>query len=140
MISGIPVSMGIAFGKALILDRSKVCILKNHLESDQLENEIERFRNAIQKSKYQLQEIKGRAGKGADKFGVLLDTYSLLLEDEILVNDTIENIRTEGINAEYALNMTLEKFMNLFDNINNCEHHKVHNNMNIDRTILIYQV
>ena len=120
MIRGIPVSMGVAFGEAFILDRSKVCILKHLLESHQIENEIERFRRAIQKSKHQLQGIKKRAGKATDKFGVLLDTYSLLLEDEILVNDTIENIRNEWINAEYALNMTLEKFMNLFDNINVC--------------------
>tara|TARA_B100000686_G_C16761478_1_gene958972 strand:+ start:193 stop:1923 length:1731 start_codon:yes stop_codon:yes gene_type:complete len=110
--------MGVAFGKSFILDRSKVCVIKSELEPPQIEDEIQRFRDAIHKSKQQIQETKERAGKGADKFGVMLDTYVLLLEDEVLVKDTIDNIRSEFVNAEYAINMTLEKYVKLFDNIN----------------------
>lgn len=118
MYRGIAVSKGISFGEAYLLDRSKVCVLKQKLEPNQVAEEIQRFQEAIKKSKNQLQEIKSRAGKFGDKYAVLLETYSLLLEDEILVNDTIENIRTECLNAEYALTLTLDKFMKLFDNIN----------------------
>ncbi|MFQ5672703.1 MAG: phosphoenolpyruvate--protein phosphotransferase [Nitrospinales bacterium] len=118
MLKGIAVSKGISFGKTYLIDRSKVCIFKRQITPDQVEEEIKRFQEAIAHSKTQLQEIKKRAGKVGDKYSVILDTYSLLLEDEILVKDTVGNIRSECLNAEYALTLTLEKFMKLFDNIN----------------------
>jgi len=117
-MKGIPVSKGVAIGKAYLLDRSKFCILKQELEENEVEREIERFRNAIAKTKLQMTDIKNRAVKIADKYAVILDTYTLLLDDDILVNDTIENIRKHRTNAEWTLNQTLQNFLNMFDNIN----------------------
>jgi len=116
--SGIAVSSGVAIGKAYLLDRSKVCVIKRSIPDHEIENEINRLRGAIEKSKEQMRDIKQRAGSIADKYAIILDTYTLLLEDEILVNETIETIRREGSNAEWALTVTLEKFTNLFNNIN----------------------
>ena len=117
-MKGIAVSKGVAVGKAYLLDHSKLSILKQTLEEHEVENEIERFRNAIAKTKLQMADIKNRAEKIADKYAVILDTYTLLLDDDILVNDTIKNIRANRTNAEWTLNQTLETFLNLFDNIN----------------------
>ena len=117
-MKGIAVSKGVAIGKAYLLDRSKYCILKQNLEESKIENEVERFRKAIEKTKLQMKDIKNRAEKIADKYAVILDTYTLLLDDEILVNDTIHNIRKHGNNAEWTLNQTLQNFLNQFDNIN----------------------
>ena len=117
-MKGIAVSKGVAIGKAYLLDRSKFCILKQELEEHEVEREIERFRDAIAKTKLQMTDIKNRAVKIADKYAVILDTYTLLLDDDILVNDTIENIRKQRTNAEWTLNQTLQNFLNMFDNIN----------------------
>ena len=117
-MKGIAVSKGVAIGKAYLLDRSKFCILKQELEEHEVEREIERFRDAIAKTKLQMTDIKNRAEKIADKYAVILDTYTLLLDDDILVNDTIENIRKQRTNAEWTLNQTLQNFLNMFDNIN----------------------
>ncbi len=118
MYSGIAVSSGVAIGKAYLLDRSKVCVLKRSIPESEIEEEIKRLRDAIEKSKAQMQETKQRASSMADKYAIILDTYTLLLEDEILVNETIETIKREHSNAEWALTVTLEKFTNLFNNIN----------------------
>ena len=83
-----------------------------------MDQEIDRFRQAIEKSKSQMKEIKQRASKVADKYAVILDTYTLLLEDEVIVNDTIENIKNDKLNAEWALTETLTKFKKLFNNMN----------------------
>ena len=117
-MKGIAVSKGVAIGKAYLLDRSKFCIFKQELEEHEVEREIERFREAIAKTKLQMTDIKNRAVKIADKYAVILDTYTLLLDDDILVNDTIENIRRQRTNAEWTLNQTLQNFLNMFDNIN----------------------
>lgn len=117
-MKGIAVSKGVAIGKAYRLDATKFCIIKHHLGELEAEKEVERFREAIEKTKAQMLEIKKRAKKIADKYAVILDTYSLLLDDDILVNDTIENIKTHKTNAEWALTHTLNNFLKLFDNIN----------------------
>lgn len=117
MLKGISLSKGIAIGKAYLLDSSKFCILKQNLDSKDVDGEIKRFRQAIELSKSQMLEIRKRASKVADKYAVILDTYTLLLEDEVIVNDTIENIKTNKLNAEWALTETLKKFTKLFNNI-----------------------
>jgi phosphoenolpyruvate-protein phosphotransferase (PTS system enzyme I) len=117
-MKGIAVSKGVAVGKAFLLNRSKFCIIKQNLKNNEVEKEIERFREAIKKTKFQISDIKKRSEKIADKYAVILDTYILLLDDDILVNETIENIRTHRTNAEWTLNQTLQNFLNLFDNIN----------------------
>jgi phosphotransferase system enzyme I (PtsI) len=118
MNKGIAVSKGIAIGQAYILDRTKFCILQQKLNPDTVEAEVSRFRGAIEKTKTQMQETKKRATKVADKYAIILDTYTLLLEDDVLVNDTIEKIRNERMNAEWAITETLDKFTQLFNNIN----------------------
>ena len=109
MFKGIAVSKGIAIGRAHILDRSKLCILKQNINADALEDEVRRFREAIKKTKIQMQETKKRATKVAEKYSIILDTYTLLLDDDILVNDTINKIRKEKINAEKNIYSKIEE-------------------------------
>ena len=117
MCKGIAVSKGIAIGQAHILDRSNLCVIKQILNPINIEDEVIRFRNAIELTKTQMQETKVKASKVAAKYSILLDTYTLLLEDDIFVNDTINKIRAEKINAEWAITETLYKFIKLFNNI-----------------------
>ena len=118
MYSGSAVSSGVAIGKAYLLDRTKVCVIKRSIPEKEIEIEIKRLRDAIEMSKAQMKDTKHRASSIADKYAIILDTYTLLLEDDMLVNETIEIIKRERSNAEWALTMTLEKFTNLFNNIN----------------------
>ena len=118
MCKGIAVSKGIAIGQAHILDHSNLCVIKETLNPINIEDEVIRFRNAIELTKTQMQETKIKASKVAAKYSILLDTYTLLLEDDIFVKDTINKIRAEKINAEWAITETLYKFIKLFDNIN----------------------
>ena len=118
MCKGIAVSKGIAIGQAHILDHSNLCVIKEILNPINIEDEVIRFRNAIELTKTQMQETKIKASKVAAKYSILLDTYTLLLEDDIFVKDTINKIRAEKINAEWAITETLYKFIKLFDNIN----------------------
>jgi phosphotransferase system enzyme I (PtsI) len=118
MCKGIAVSKGIAIGQAHILDRSNLCVIKQTLNPKNIEDEVTRFRNAIELTKTQMQETKTKASKVAAKYSILLDTYTLLLEDDIFVKDTINKIRAEKINAEWAITETLYKFIKLFNNIN----------------------
>ena len=59
-----------------MLDSTKFCIIKHQIPEVEAEKEVERFRQAIEKTKLQMAEIKKRAEKIADKYAVILDTYS----------------------------------------------------------------
>ena len=117
MLKGIAASKGISIGEAHILDRSKLCALKQTIDSSNIDKEVIRFRAAVEQTKKQMQETKKRASKIANKYSIILDTYTLLLEDDILVRDTISKIREEKVNAEWAITETLNKSLLLFDNI-----------------------
>ena len=117
MLKGIAASKGISIGEAHILDRSKLCALKQTIDSSNIDKEAARFRAAVEQTKKQMQETKKRASKIANKYSIILDTYTLLLEDDILVKDTINKIREGKVNAEWAITETLNKSLLLFDNI-----------------------
>ena len=77
MLKGFSVSPGVAIGRAYLLDRSKVCVLKHNIDPGEIDNEINRFRNAIEMSKTQMQNIKQQAGKISERYSIILDTYSI---------------------------------------------------------------
>ena len=117
-MKGISVSKGVAIGKAYRLDSTNFCIIKHRILEADIEKEVVRFCQAIEKTKLQMAEIKKRAEKIADKYAVILDTYSLLLDDDILINDTIKIIKKHKTNAEWSLTQTLNNFLKHFNNIN----------------------
>ncbi|MAX16762.1 MAG: phosphoenolpyruvate--protein phosphotransferase, partial [Nitrospina sp.] len=117
-MKGISVSKGVAIGKAYRLDSTNFCVIKHRILEADIEKEVVRFCQAIEKTKLQMAEIKKRAEKIADKYAVILDTYSLLLDDDILINDTIEIIKKHKTNAEWSLTQTLNNFLKHFNNIN----------------------
>jgi len=68
MLTGIAVSKGISIGKAHILDRSKLCVLKQTIDSNNIDKEITRFRIAIDQTKKQMQESKKKTSEIEDKY------------------------------------------------------------------------
>lgn len=62
MISGILVSPGIAFGKALLLKEDEIVINRKKISADQVEQEVERFKAGRAKAAEQLEAIKTKAG------------------------------------------------------------------------------
>ena len=73
MISGILASPGIAFGQALLLKEEPIIISQRKIQSDEVDTQIERFKDGRNKSAQQLEIIKARAEKnlGADKAEIL---------------------------------------------------------------------
>ncbi|SUC08027.1 phosphoenolpyruvate-protein phosphotransferase [Proteus mirabilis] len=63
MISGILASPGIAFGQALLLKEEPIIISQRKIQSDEVDTQIERFKDGRNKSAQQLEIIKARAEK-----------------------------------------------------------------------------
>ncbi len=115
MLKGIAASPGIVMGKVYILEKEDFPILKYKIKKDQVEKEIERFKEAVEESKKQLEEIKERVKK---KIGIresyIFQAHLFILEDPLLIDSTIERIKKENLNAETSLKNTLKAFPEKF--------------------------
>ncbi|PLR29886.1 phosphoenolpyruvate--protein phosphotransferase [Chimaeribacter coloradensis] len=109
MISGILVSPGIAFGKALLLKEDEIIIDRKKISADQVDQEVERFLAGRAKASAQLEIIKTKAGEtfGEEKEAIF-EGHIMLLEDEELEQEIIALIKDEHATADAAAYSVIE--------------------------------
>jgi phosphotransferase system enzyme I (PtsI) len=118
LIQGIGASAGIVIGKAYLVERSKVRLPQKEIHPDQVEEEVNRFLRALQDSRNQLIEIKEKIlAPEVRRHSFILDVHLMILDDQMLIQDTMDNIRRKKVNAEWALDFTLEKLDTAFEAI-----------------------
>jgi phosphotransferase system enzyme I (PtsI) len=118
ILQGVAASPGIAIGMARVTDRSRVAVVEVRIDPGERTAEIERFRQAVDRVREDLQALKVHleAEQGPDHLYVL-DTHLLILDDAMLLDQTIACIDAESINAEGALKRTLTRYREFFDGI-----------------------
>ena len=109
MISGILVSPGIAFGKALLLKEDEIVIDRKKISPDDVDQEIERFLSGRAKASAQLETIKTKAGEtfGEEKEAIF-EGHIMLLEDEELEQEIIALIKDDKSTADAAAYSVIE--------------------------------
>ncbi|QKJ15641.1 phosphoenolpyruvate-protein phosphotransferase PtsI [Yersinia kristensenii] len=109
MISGILVSPGIAFGKALLLKEDEIVINRKKISADQVEQEVERFKTGRAKAAEQLEAIKTKAeaSLGEEK-AAIFEGHIMLLEDEELEQEIIALIKDDKQSADAAAYSVIE--------------------------------
>jgi len=117
-LKGIAVSSGIIIGKAHLIDRSRVKILYQYLISDQQVNkEVERFKDALNAAKDQIIHLKNRMPEQIKRHSFILDSHLMIMDDSMFFNATINGILSEKINAEWALKKSVQNIESLFSQI-----------------------
>ncbi|HVE07445.1 MAG TPA: phosphoenolpyruvate-utilizing N-terminal domain-containing protein, partial [Paraburkholderia sp.] len=93
-LHGIPVSRGIAIGRAYLIAPAALDVDHYLIEPAQIEGEIERFRSAQFAVSRELDEL--RADLSADaptEMGAFIDVHSMILNDAMLAQETIDLVR-----------------------------------------------
>ncbi|MGI6606614.1 MAG: phosphoenolpyruvate--protein phosphotransferase [Peptococcia bacterium] len=118
MIKGIAASPGIVVGKAHLLKEYPIVINEQKIAVEQVEAELAKLNEAIDKSKRQLEVIRDKAEKemGADK-AEIFNAHLMMLEDEVFLDEIREKIKAESIPAEYALTLVVAAYTEMFQNI-----------------------
>ena len=115
---GLGASPGIAIGETYLLNRTRLTVVERTISEGEVEKEILTFLDAVRLSKKQLEEVKaGVTDRQLVEHLYIIDTHLLILEDQMLIDDTIAIIKGERINAEGALKRTLDRFRKVFDSI-----------------------
>ncbi len=117
-IQGIGASSGIILGKAYLIERLTVRLPQKRINPDQVEEEVRRFLKAIHESRDQLIEIKEKIlDPQVRRHSFILDVHLMILDDQMLFQDTADMIRKKKVNAEWALDLTVEKLDTAFNAI-----------------------
>ncbi|AIQ51649.1 MULTISPECIES: phosphoenolpyruvate--protein phosphotransferase [Paenibacillus] len=115
-ISGIAASAGIAVARAFILEHPDYTITKTAVSD--VEAELVKLQDALDKSKGELQAIKERTlAELGEKKAEIFESHLLILEDPELISPVMDKIREEAVNADYALNEVASQFVSMFENM-----------------------
>ena len=115
-IHGLPVSRGIAIGRAVLVASSRVDVVHYFIDADQVTAEIVRVRNGRNAVIEELQRLQAEMPPDAPhELAALLDVHLMLLQDEALVSGVKHWITQRLYNAEWALTTQLEIISRQFD-------------------------
>ncbi|WP_321923146.1 phosphoenolpyruvate--protein phosphotransferase [Paraburkholderia guartelaensis] len=117
-LHGIPVSRGIAIGRAYLIAPAALDVDHYLIEHAQIEDEIERFRAALQAVEHELDALRADlAADAPSEMGAFIGVHLMILNDVMLVQETIDLIRTRRFNVEWALTEQLERLSRHFDDV-----------------------
>jgi len=118
IITGISGSPGICIGKAYLVDREGVNVIeKYYIRKEKLNDEVKRFKAAVQNGKNELASIIEDAPEELRQHVGILETHMALYKDKMLYGRTIEIIENEMVNAEWALKKVVSDVKGMFQNI-----------------------
>ncbi|TMU87983.1 phosphoenolpyruvate--protein phosphotransferase [Bacillus sp. BHET2] len=118
LLKGIAASNGIAIAKAYRLVEPDLSFEKKSV--DNAEGEVSRFQEAISTSKTELEAIrdKARVDLGEDK-AQIFEAHLLVLSDPELLTPIEDKVKSEKVNAEFALKETADMFVSMFESMDN---------------------
>ncbi len=103
-LTGVASSPGVAFGHAVTSWDPQLVTLNYTLAPGEVEPQVSSLRAAIEKSRQQLVKMQVKLEQSlSGESTSLIDAHLLVLEDRMFVDRVIEKIRTEHINAEWAI-------------------------------------
>lgn len=113
VLEGKSVFSGIAIGKISILQKMNTSVKRTRVED--VEAEAARVDEAKEKAISQLQKLYEKAVQEVGESGAaIFEVHQMMMEDEDYLDSIRNIIRTENVNAEYAVATTGDNFSSMF--------------------------
>ena len=113
---GVSGAVSVALGDAFLLCRGPLCVTPSWVASEQIEDEVKRFEEAIAIAGRQLRDVREQIpGDTPSDIAEFIDTHLLMLEDKALSAQPIHLIRNEGLSAEWALQLHHDSLIRVFE-------------------------
>jgi phosphotransferase system enzyme I (PtsI) len=113
---GLPISRGVAIGRAVLVASSRVDVAHYYIELDRIEVEINRLRHARDIVAEELSTLKRELPQEAPhELAALLDVHLMLLHDTTLAEAIKYWIEVRHYNAEWAVSAQTEVLARQFD-------------------------
>jgi len=109
-LAGLPGSPGVALGKAVVLALGRTGVVHRHVEAAEVPQEIERFKGGVARAAAELRELANKARPTATKIEIsVLEAYTLMVEDELLLAEVTKHIESDLVCAEWALDRSVSE-------------------------------
>ena len=116
-LKGIAVTGGAAVGRAVLLVHRGEAV-RFPIPPDRAESEIARLATSRARSRTQLEHIKANISRGpGSELAPIFDAQLLLLDDPMLIGRAETLVRTELVNAEWAVQRAFDEVEQLFDSV-----------------------
>lgn len=113
-LTGIGVSPGVAIGRAVVLTQ-RTEVMRFPIPPDRVAQEVAALARAQEASRSQLEDICARIGEApGTELAAVFDAQILMLDDPLLVGRAEEIIRTERVNAAWAVHRAYEELCRRF--------------------------
>ena len=114
-LTGHGVARGIAIGRCHVVERNEFEIGEHRIESSDVEQEIRRFRDAVEAARQQLNELSDSIDTSlAAPAREMIQTHVMMLSDSSMHEATEKQIAEKLCNAEWALQSQLEEVLSQF--------------------------
>ncbi|MFN0183531.1 MAG: phosphoenolpyruvate--protein phosphotransferase [Aquabacterium sp.] len=115
-IYGLPVSRGVAIGRAVLVAASRIDVAHYFVKPDQIDAEVQRLSRARDIVVAELTTLKAALPSDAPhELAALLDVHLMLLNDEALADALRQWVEERHYNAEWALSAQVEVLARQFD-------------------------
>jgi len=105
--TGIPASPGIVIGKVLVYDVAPTSVARRLVSEEEIPDEIRRFRDACDDARAEFESVRDAVGDEFEKR--IIGNYVLMLGDPELREQTEKIIRSDSVNAEFALGQYMDR-------------------------------
>ena len=118
LFNGIGASPGIVIGKALVVEENEIVIEKKAIND--VEAEVNKLNDAVKVSKTELEKVKAKVANDlGEEEAEIFGAHLLVLEDPEFIGEAENKIKSESLNAEYALNEVKDMFVTIFESMDN---------------------
>ena len=117
VLKGIPASGGVAIGKGFFLNRVLPRSVRSTVGRDQVDEEVAAFQRAVARSREQILAIRDGVKDTSSEHHQILSVHLALLEDSMLVEQTVRTIRENQFAADWAFNKVLQNLLETFHRI-----------------------
>ena len=117
-LHGIAVSKGIAIGKAVLISRAALEVSHYLIEAGKEDAEAQKLLDAFEQVRLELAQLRQGLPKDApQEMAAFLDVHGMILADPALAEKPIKLIRTQRLNAAWALTTELNDLLEQFADI-----------------------
>ena len=117
ILKGIPASGGVAIGKGFFLNRVLPRSVRSTVGREQVDEEVAAFQRAVARSREQILQIRDGVADSSSAHHQILSVHLALLEDSMIVDETVRTIRENQFAADWAFNKVLQNLLETFHRI-----------------------
>jgi phosphotransferase system enzyme I (PtsI) len=110
------VSPGIAIGEPVVNETRPISTLRITVPAEQVDGEIERFRAAVAATIQHIKDNRDRAAQQmGEEYAAIFEAHQLIASDPTFTATVEGVIRSEEVNADWAIDQVLEQLISRFE-------------------------